>query len=701
MQQKRSLERRLKARRSMTAVPLIRLVKARRGAFAAIACLSLVLAACGGGADSAVTPTSKVAVPIDSAAADNSASANTSPAPAPDEVAETPNDRFIVKYKSESEESKSPWVVQSRLNRLSGTSPSRAHHVRRLGAGADVVTSDRKLTGQESKAFMRVIAADPNVEYVEPDRVMSAQMVPNDPEYGRQWGMTSNLTSPYRFYGIRAEGAWDNASGAGVVMAVVDSGITRHSDLNANILPGYNFASPNRGGDGSDPGITTETWCTSDTWHGTHVAGIMGALTNNGNGIAGLAPGAKTVPVKVLNACGTGLTSDIADGIIWAAGGSVPGTPANPNPARIINLSLGGAGACENTLQNAINSAVSQGAIVVAAAGNTGSDAANFSPANCFNVVNVGAISANGAKWVNSNFGAIIDIAAPGDNIWSTYNNGTRAPGTEGYAYMSGTSMSAPMVSGVMALVQSVAPRTLNTAEMRTLLQRSVQPFPSGQPDQPLGPGILDANAAVIAARSGNLPTAADFICREAPNLMQVTCTDRSTARGAPITQWTWRFIGTNVPDTIRTQSVNPYVNYEYPGRYVISLKLTDANGAVSTFQRPFNVTPPPISVLDYNGSGNPSRLDGENGSMDYYSVTVPAGAASLTITLAPGRSTDVSTLYVRADSPTTLNPVCTSVMSRNTPATCTIARPKAGQWYAVSAASTKLSNAQMQYVLK
>ncbi|WP_144141593.1 S8 family serine peptidase [Paraburkholderia sp. BCC1884] len=685
----------------------------RRGVLAGIACLALMLAACGGGssADISATPISEEVAPIDAkaaaATAASSAGANTrtdtetSPTASTDPDSQAPNDRFIVKYKSDSVESRSPSAVQSRLNRLSGTSPSRAHHVRRLGAGADAVIADRKLTGKESQAFMRALAADPNVEYVEPDRVMSAQMVPNDPEYTRQWGLTSNLTNAYRFYGIRAEGAWDKASGTGVVMAAVDSGITSHSDLNANILPGYNFASPNRGGDGSDPGITTETWCTADTWHGTHVAGIMGALTNNGSGIAGLAPGAKTVPVKVLNACGTGLTSDIADGIVWAAGGSVPGVPANPHPAKIINLSLGGLGACENTMQNAINSAVSQGAIVVAAAGNNGADAANFSPANCFNVVNVGAISANGAKWVNSNFGTIVDIAAPGDNIWSTYNNGTRVPGSEGYAYMSGTSMSAPMVSGVMALVQSVAPRTLNTAEMRTLLQRSVQPFPPGQPDQPVGPGILDANAAVVAARTGNLPTAADFICREAPNLMQVTCTDRSTARGAAIAQWTWQFAGTGIADMIRTQSVNPYVNYEYPGRYLITLKLTDASGAVSTLQRPFNVTPPPVSVLDYNGSGNPSRLDGPNGSMDYYSVTVPANAASLTVTLAPGRDTDVSTLYVRADSPTMLNPICTSVMARNTAATCTIVKPKAGQWYAVSAASTKLSNAQIQYVLK
>ncbi|OAJ56913.1 hypothetical protein A6V37_30485 [Paraburkholderia ginsengiterrae] len=666
--------------------------------------LAVVLAACGGSNGSAntsdVTPGANDKAEVVAAGAASSAgvsSLSVAHANASDQEAEAPNDRFIVKYKSNSSEGRSSTAVQAKLDRLESRLP-RARHLCRMGGGADIVTTEYKLTAKQARSFMDAIAKDPNVEYVEPDRVMSAQFTPNDPEYSKQWGLASNLASPYRTYGIRAETAWNLAFGYGVVMAVVDTGVTSHSDLNANMLAGYNFVSPNRGGNGSDPGITTETWCSSAVWHGTHVAGIMGALANNGSGIAGIAPGAKMVPVRVLNACGLGLTSDIADGIVWAAGGYDPGAPANANPAKIINVSLGGAGACDAILQSAINSAVSQGAIVITAAGNNANDAANFSPANCFNVINVGATNANGSKWVNSNFGTTVDIAAPGSSIWSTYNNGVRTPGTEGYAYMDGTSMAAPMVSGVAALVQAIAARSLTTAEMRNLLQKSTQPFPSGQPDQPLGPGILDAGAALISAYSGTIPMAADFWCQENRNLMQVQCFDRSTSRGAIITEWVWNW-GTTA-NFGQLQSGNPVFSFEYPGTYTLTLKVIDSNGAMSTLKRAFNVAPPPITELDYRGSGNPARLDDVNGGMEYYSVTVPTGTKSLTFTLKPGRPTDSAWLYLRADSPSVLNVVCQSGMSGNLPATCTISNPKAGTWYAATGATSDIYNAQISYVL-
>lgn len=666
-----------------------------------IASLSLVLAACGDGISGGAATSDRSAAPAtagSAAGADPGASPLALKMISTDEDSEVSNDRFIVKYKSGSAEGRSASSVQPMLDRLAGGLPSRPHHSRRMGIGADVIITERKLSAREAKAFMRAIAADPDVEYVEPDRVMSVQMVPNDPEYARQWGLKSNLTPGVTTAGIRAEAAWDNASGSGVVIAMVDNGVTSHSDLNPNLLPGADLYSSSRGtGDGSNPGSTQNC----SVWHGTHVAGIMSALTNNGNGIAGIAPASKLVSVRAMGPCGTGLTSDVADSIVWAAGGSVAGVPANAYPAKLINLSVNTAGACQASLQSAIDSAASRGAIVVVSAGNSSVDVANASPANCFNVVNVAATTtlSNGPRWSYSNFGDSVDVAAPGDNIWSTYNSGTGLPGAESYAYLSGTSMAAPMVTGVMALVQSVAPVPLGAAEMRTLLQQTVQPFVGNQPDQPIGPGILDANAAVLAAKSGKIPAAADFECTQSKSTMMLTCVDHSTGRGARIAQWAWQLSSNGGPDMVRTQSVNPYASYEYAGTYMISLKVTDTNGVVSTLKRPFAVTAP--AARDITGSVSPVTLNADYGSWDYYSVNVPQGAKSLTFTLTPGRATDVSTLYVRADSPTTLNAVCSSVMANNTPATCTIANPKPGIWYAISVDASQLSNARLQQVVK
>jgi serine protease len=505
-----------------------------------------------------------------------------------------------------------------------------------------------------------------------------------------QWGLTSNRTPGNNMVGIRAEGAWDMANGAGSVIAIVDNGVTSHSDLNANVLPGYDFTPGNRGGNGTNPGITTET-CPV-IWHGTHVAGIAAALTNNGVGIAGVAPSARVVPVRVLNACARGYTSDIADGITWAAGGTIPGVPANANPAKVINVSLGGLGACEKTFQNAIDFATSQGALVVAAAGNNAGNASNFEPANCRNVINVGGTHRLGLQWVDSNAGAAVDIAAPADAIWSTYNNGTTAPGGEGYTYMSGTSMAAPMVSGVAALIQSVAPSRLTPAELRTLLTQNVQPFANRQPDQSLGSGILDATAAVTAARSGKIPAAADFTCSEATVVMQVTCTDLSSARGAPIKSWAWNF-GTGGPDMVRTQSVTPWTNYEYPGTYDITFAVTDSTGAVSKVTRPFRVLPPTLTDLSPN---TPQTISAKNGEMQNYDLVVPAGVKSLTFSLAPASASQTAILDIRAGTPSPLHPDCESIMVRGAAATCTLSNPVAGTYYAIVSANTKLSGVSL-----
>ncbi|RKF46202.1 S8 family serine peptidase [Paraburkholderia fungorum] len=614
------------------------------------------------------------------------------------------NDRFIIKYKTATAEGRSASAVQSKLDRLAGAFPARARHLRRMGIGSDVVTTERKLNGNDARSFMRAVAADPNVEYIEADTEMSATMVPNDPEYGKQWGMTSNQKPGVTTAGIRPEGAWDMANGAGSVIAVVDNGVTSHSDLNANLLPGYDFTANNRGGNGTNPGITTET-CPVQ-WHGTHVAGIAAALTNNGNGIAGVAPAAKIVPVRVLNACGIGYTSDITDGIVWAAGGSVAGVPGNAHPAKVINVSLGGGGECGTTFQNAIDYAASRGAVVVAAAGNNSFSATKFSPANCRNVISVGASNRPGLRYVESNFGPAVDLAAPGDSIWSTYNNGTAAPGTESYGYSSGTSMAAPMVSGVVALVQSVAPTPLSPAEIRTLLTQNVQAFPNGKPDQPIGMGILDATAAVMAARSGKIPAAANFTCSQSDQLMHVSCTDLSTARGAPIRSWAWNF-GKGEADTVSTRSVNPEIDFDQPGTYEITLAVTDSTGAVSRLTRRFDVAPMLVADISDNDYGIRFPLQ----ALDklYFSVTVPPGARSLrvpvglksvTFNLLPAAAGDVATLYGKQFTASMTNPDCTSVMSGGQPATCTFPGPvPPGTYYVMVTTAKPISDVRIQAV--
>jgi serine protease len=345
---------------------------------------------------------------------------------------------------------------------------------------------------------MNRFAANPDVEYIEPDAIMTVALTPNDTRYGEQWGFSSATA------GIRAQAAWDVSTGAGIRVAVLDTGIASHSDLNANIVGGYDFisdATAARDGNGRDSNPADQgDWTTGEcgaasnsSWHGTHVAGTVAAVTNNAKGVAGTAFNAKVVPVRVLGKCG-GSLSDIADGIVWAAGGTVSGIPANANPAEVINMSLGGSGTCGSTYQAAIDAAVARGATVVVAAGNSNANAANFRPASCNNVVNVAAITSAGARASFSNFGTSIDVSAPGAGILSTLNAGTTTPGAESYASYNGTSMAAPHVAGVVALMQAQSVRT--PAQIESLLKSTAYPLP-GACTGGCGAGIVNAQAAL------------------------------------------------------------------------------------------------------------------------------------------------------------------------------------------------------------
>ena len=268
-----------------------------------------------------------------------------------------------------------------------------------------------------------LLQTDAAVQYADPVRRATAKLVPNDPKYPQQWSLSDAVG------GVDAPAGWDLQTGnASTVVAVIDTGITQHPELAGRVLPGYDFisdpASANDGNgrdnDASDPGDATSDGECGDgvpgepsSWHGTFVSGIIAANTNNGVGIAGLNWNAKILPVRVLGKCG-GTFDDIAAGILWAAGVAVAGAPANPNPARVMNLSLGGATPCPQTLQDAINLALAQGAVIAVAAGNESGNAADSAPANCSGVITVGANTRTGDRASYSNFGLRVDVSAPG-----------------------------------------------------------------------------------------------------------------------------------------------------------------------------------------------------------------------------------------------------------------------------------------------
>jgi len=308
-----------------------------------------------------------------------------------------------------------------------------------------------------------------------------------------------------------------------VHVAVLDTGYRPHADLTKQFVGGHDFITDaaiaadgdGRDGDATDPGDATGAGecgkgepAYQSSWHGTQVAGSIAVSTGNGVGVAGVAFNAKIVPLRVLGKCG-GYSSDIADAIIWASGGIVGGIAQNDRPARVINMSLGGGGPCDRTMQDAIDSARSRGAVVVVAAGNENADARNSTPANCAGVITVVATDRAGGRAYYSNFGEAVDIAAPGGDVRSagggilpTLNSGATGPRTDSYGFYQGTSMAAPQVAGVVALMLSRNP-ALTPDQIEDTLKSTARAFPSSCAN--CVAGIVDAAAAVARESSPSL----------------------------------------------------------------------------------------------------------------------------------------------------------------------------------------------------
>ncbi|QJE03260.1 S8 family serine peptidase [Massilia forsythiae] len=432
----------------------------------------------------------------------------------------TQTDRLIVRYKDADTNAARGIAAgaistarQALLARAGQTFGATLSALRATVNGANVLKLSRSMTLVEAKQLAaELMARDPDVQYAEPDRIMVPLATPNDPSYSQQWDLFEAKG------GINVAAAWDKSTGSGVNVAVIDTGYRPHADLAGQILAGYDFISDTtiandgsgRDTDASDPGdwapagscgAGVPAMDTLSSWHGTHVAGTIAAKTNNGVGVAGIAYNARIVPARVLGRCG-GYTSDIADAIAWASGGTVANVPAAPYKARVLNLSLGGSGACDTTTQNAINGARSRGAVVVVAAGNANVDAGSTSPANCAGVIAVAAVGRSGGKASYSNYGSVVDVAAPGGDssgggILSTLNGGNTTPAADTYAYYQGTSMAAPHVAGVAALMLSANPN-LTPDEVEAKLKSTARAFPAACSG--CGAGIVDAAAAVNAA---------------------------------------------------------------------------------------------------------------------------------------------------------------------------------------------------------
>jgi serine protease len=450
--------------------------------------------------------------------------------------------RVIVKFKADS-----PVL---RAQALSATAPetSRAQALgARLGlrmrGGASI--SDRTQVmfadGISSETLAQRLATQDDIEYAVPDGRERHFSAPNDPLYAA--GVVGNGPAVGQWYlrapagevksSLDVETAWQITTGSpNIVVAVLDTGVRfDHPDLQpvasgGNLLPGYDMISDavnandgdGRDADASDPGdwLTQAEisqvggrfyQCTTSpedsSWHGTQMSGLIAALTNNGLGMASIGRNVRVLPVRVLGKCG-GAQSDIIAAMRWAAGLSVPGVPANPNPARVINLSLGSASPCDAAYQDVVNQVTAAGTVIVVAAGNGTGGYAVTRPANCVGVVAVAAIRHVGTKVGYSNLGPEVAISAPGGNcvnpglndpclypLLSTWNSGTTTPKDptyiDSYNYFYGTSLSTPLVAGTVALMLSAQP-TLTPYQVRALLQSSARPFPTTGGDTSDGP---------------------------------------------------------------------------------------------------------------------------------------------------------------------------------------------------------------------
>jgi len=451
--------------------------------------------------------------------------------------------RVIVKFKSDAallrvhalsahaSASETVNAVTARANTLGG------HIGVALRAGRALTLDSQVLhaSGISGAALAQRLAAEPEVEYAVVDQRRMHFAVPSDPLYSAGPAVSGSTGGPVvgQWYlrapagevasSINAIKAWELSTGSSsVVVAVLDTGVRpEHPDLAGRLLNGYDMINDAavgndgnaRDADAADPGdwVTqaesdnksgafADCGASGSSWHGTMTASLIGAASNDGVGMAGVAWGVKLLPVRVLGKCG-GYDSDVIAGMLWASGLNVPGVPANANPARVINMSLGSSDPCPQSYRDAVSQISNKAnpAVIVASAGNSSGHAVG-APANCPGVIAVAGLRHIGTKVGFSDLGPEITIGAPGGNCVNTTanapclypmlaasNTGTTGPVsstyTDAFNASVGTSFSAPLVAGTVALMLSAQP-ILTPSMVKLMLQSTVRPFPtSGAPD--------------------------------------------------------------------------------------------------------------------------------------------------------------------------------------------------------------------------
>jgi serine protease len=591
-------------------------------------------------------------------------------------------ERVIVRFK--------PEATVLRAHRLSAGNPAShagtleqraatlgARHGLALRAGAGIAERVQVVSaaGLSARELAARLARDGDVEYAEPDRRARRTAVPNDPRFASVAGSGPAVGQWYlrapageAVSSIDAVSAWDTTTGsAATIVAVLDTGVRfDHPDLAGKLLAGYDMVSDatvgndsdGRDADPSDPGdwinstdLANPTFngceLSSSSWHGTQVSGIIGAATNNGVGMAGAGWNVRVLPLRVLGKC-YGFTSDIAAAIRWAAGLPVPGVPANPNPAQVINLSLGSDGACSQVEQDAVNAAVAAGSVVVAAAGNTAGRAAS-SPSNCTGVIGVAALRHAGSKVGFSDVGPELSIAAPGGNcvnigpgepclypILTTVNLGGTVPGASGYTdsfdFSVGTSFSSPLVAATAALMLSAQP-SLTPAGVRAAMRATARPFPqSGLPDDPTtgplqpchapdnrdqlqcyctsttcGAGMLDAGASVRAALGIRVAIAVTPAAPQAGQAVTFDSAGSTVASGRTIASRQWTIVnggGIATSFSGATNAATATLTPSAAGSFTVRLTVTDDLGVAASQTQTVNVGAAPAPPPSASGGG-------------------------------------------------------------------------------------------------
>ncbi|WGW12561.1 S8 family peptidase [Saxibacter everestensis] len=577
-----------------------------------------------------------------------------------------------------------------------------------------VLRFDDELPAAAAEKIAEQLAERADVVWAEPDyrREIAAQppIGSNDPFYGKQYNVWDDRDSvvsvnsgkvklPVGGYSVHAPELWNKTKGSSsVVVAVIDTGITNHPDLDHQVLPGYDLVSDpevarddpevardvpateeagSRDDDAEDPGdwwpggtFKGEDCERSDSsWHGTHVAGIVAAQADNGEGITGVAPGVSLLPVRALGVCG-GYDSDITAGIVWAAGGSVPDVPQNTHPAQVINLSLGGYSTegCPRSYQDAIDKARSLGSTVVVAAGNESVNVRNSAPANCSGVITVGSTDEIGERAWYSNYGTGIDVSAPGgDNnyngIWSAVNTGTTVPQQAGYGQMEGTSMAAPAVAGAAALLYSLAPGAGPDA-VESALKSSISAFPKHKEadwtctTSSCGTGILNLGRLITSGAGSSSQQVATVTVRQTVS-QSATVTEKAAVKVTRSAKA--RYTGT--------------AKYSYTARYRYSGHTAKATASATRTHT--------IEGKKHSASAREQKSATTTKSASR-TVTVTRSAIAATKQAAKQAARDAATTQARSAATTEAKSAAVSIARTNARDSAASASRKAGEKHAV-----------------